>query len=111
MEQFSKNWQNYKIEEVLNLFSSEVEYWETPFKKIEDIHTLRKEWEYIYTQVNIELKYTILYKDPLMNIVIWTLSYTTKEWIEKRLGGIYHIKLDENNICTYFYQCCEDENV
>jgi hypothetical protein len=60
LDNFFTSWKIYNIDAVIGLFEDSVEYWETPYKKIDSRAELEEEWKYILSQRNIEISYKIL---------------------------------------------------
>ncbi|MDO8260320.1 MAG: hypothetical protein Q7T50_02335 [Candidatus Magasanikbacteria bacterium] len=109
LEQFTSAWKNHNIDNVLSLFTQNVEYWETPFIKIRNLTSLRKEWEYINSQRNIDISCEVFSKIDNKYTVKWSLGYLNKDNIIKNSRGVYLITLNQNNLCTYFFHCGEFE--
>lgn len=101
---FKNSWETKKVSEVLSLFSIDVSYFETPFKKLEDFKDLEKEWSVILDQNNIKLDYTIYSESGSKYTVQWDLYYISKDGREKFLKGIYLIALNKDGLCTEFTQ-------
>lgn len=106
LSKFKENWVNHNVHGVLALFHKEVIYFETPFYKLDNLVHLKKEWEAIKNQNNIIINYEVFNKDGNKYSVNWNLTYISSHK-KRTCAGVYHIKLDANNLCTYFYQSCE----
>ena len=106
LTQFKKAWQDKNIDSVADLFTDDVEYWETPFRKLEDKAQLKSEWQAINDQTNIELDLEDSVSANSEFVVKWSLKYSAngelQEW-----SGLYLIKFDGNGLCNYFYQVGE----
>ncbi|HAV11540.1 MAG TPA: hypothetical protein DCX32_03275 [Candidatus Moranbacteria bacterium] len=107
--QFATAWKTHDIDNVLNLFTDDVEYWETPFDKLSSLDELKSEWESIKNQKNIEVLWEVFSKDEDKYAVKWSLEYTDKNYIEKLFKGVYLIKLNPDNKCDYFFHCEESK--
>jgi ketosteroid isomerase-like protein len=104
LEQFKTNWVNKDIENIISLFTQDVEYWETPYKRFNNLEEIKKEWENIYNQENIDFNYEIFSKENDKYTVQWSLNYTDKDSKKKEYRGIFLIKLNKENKCFYFLQ-------
>ena len=91
-------WKNKDIDNIINLFDENVEYYETPNMKLKDIDEVKSMWQEIKNQntSNIELK--ILCKENNKCIA----NYILKD--EVSFNMIYEIELNDNNKCIYFKQ-------
>lgn len=103
---FKTYWINHDIKQVLELFHNNVVYYETPFHKIKDKEELQAIWSGIMQQEKIELDLTQFNNEGNTFTIIWKLKYT-QNGLQKDYAGTYLITLDDNNLCTYFYHCCE----
>ena len=105
VEEFKKAWLDRDIRAVLNLFTEDVEYWETPFQKIA-VMDLPNAWNAILTQKNIKLVIEPLMSDGERHVVRWKLTYDrgndTSQW-----AGVYILRLNDDGRCKYFYQVGE----
>ena len=64
------NWKQKNVENIVNLFDENVEYYETPAEKINTIKEIRKMWkEKNKTQVVLNLIYYV----KMMNVVLLIL--------------------------------------
>lgn len=106
LSDLKNGWQNKDIESILSLFDKRVEYWETPYKKV-DIAGLKDEWQAIHSQESINLDLSMYSTQGNRHTVKWKLSYTDQHAKPQNWSGIYLIELDDNNKCTYFYQTGE----
>lgn len=108
LENFKRNWKQKNVDKVLELFSPEVEYHETPTRKLETREEIREEWEGIREQEDIKLDLEVWSKDENKYTVKWHLEYTQNSE-RKLLNGIYLIKLNKKAKCTEFWQYCQIE--
>jgi len=108
LQKFEENWKQKKVDEVLQLFSENVEYHETPTKKLENKEEIRKEWQSINNQKNIELETEVFSSTENKHTVKWHLEYT-KNNERKLLNGIYLIQLNEEGKCIELWQYCQIE--
>lgn len=89
-------WLKKDITSIIQLFDNEVEYYETPFEKVNDIETV---WKDIEEQNLISLEYEIIgIKD---NTVIANFIMNDNHEI---VDMIYEIRLNELGKCNYFKQ-------
>ena len=89
LEKFKKSWINHEVESVLELFEDGVEYWETPFQKVDSFEELKGEWGYVKTQKNIQLDYKVFDSNGKKHSVIWELRYIDPEGGVQNYGGSF----------------------
>ena len=100
---FKQAWKEKDIDAVLELFTDEVDYYETPFHEFENKDELRDEWESIRDQENIGLEFEVFNSEEDRFTVIWSLNYTQNgEAYESK--GVYLIELNSENKCYRFAQ-------
>lgn len=97
---------NHDIDKILELFADDVEYWETPHKKLSSKDELRKEWEAINKQREIDLSIEMFGQNDGSYSVLWKLNYNSDEG-DQDWAGTYLIKLNDKNLCTYFHHTGE----
>ena len=96
-------WLQQDIHAILKLFDDQIEYYETPFQKVENIESV---WKDIETQELISLEYKIVgIKD---NTVIVNFVMNDNGNI---VDMIYEIRLNNLGKCNYFKQwyMCSNE--
>ncbi len=91
----------------MNLFADGIEYWETPFDKVPDLGQLRTEWESVKNQKDIQITCEVFSQDGDKYSVIWDLEYLDGSGAKRKLKGVYLVKLNIDNKCTYFFHCGE----
>jgi len=101
MKSFCNAWIEKNIDNILKLFSNNVEYWETPTDMIGDKNRLRVLWEEILPLENQEINYNIIETDQINNKYIIEWHFTCKG---ESSSGRYFITLNNENLCTYFLQ-------
>lgn len=106
LESFKKYWINKDIDNILKLFSNDVEYWESPYQRIYP-NQLRSLWEYIYTQFDIKLELSVFSNQEEKYTILWELEYNNQDWLQK-YKWIYLMYLN-NWICNYFLQVWEEK--
>lgn len=111
LDLFSKNWKRYQIENMMTLFTDDVEYWETPFLKIKNKILLEQEWQIIKKHSDIEIEYAIFNEEWQKYSIVWDRKYKDKDWEQKHLRWIYLIGLNFEGKCDYFLQCTEKDNI
>jgi len=104
---FKNCWIEKDIDGVMDLFADNVEYWETPFKKLNDKSDLGHEWRAIKTQDNLDLNFSVYSTDSSRHTVVWQLLYTNSESAIQNWAGVYLIELNDDGICIYFHQVGE----
>lgn len=104
---FKKYWSTHDIESVMNLFTDDVEYWETPFYKLDNKDHLRQEWQAILTQQDVKLQ-TSVFSSSVDNkhTVIWQLSYV-RDGELRESAGTYLICLNDDGLCNFFHHVSE----
>ncbi len=107
LKEFSTAWIVKDLAGVLRLFGSGVEYWETPYKKLQDRTELEREWSAITGQQNVELNTQLFAKEADKYTVLWRLSYENENNEVQDWAGVYLIRLDAEGKCIYFYQTGE----
>jgi len=105
---FKEYWVHHDVKRVLNLFHRDVEYYETPFQKLSNFSQLKGAWEGIGKQDNIKLDLKVYNKERNKYTVMWYLEYSYKN-VVKKCAGTYLIELNNDNLCTYFFHCCENK--
>lgn len=100
---FKKFWIEKDVESVLALFSDDVEYFETPERKLEDLDEIKSEWEVVKEQDGIMLSLGPVRSADGAYEVDWQLSYY-KQGKKFEYSGIYKIRLNESGKCDYFMQ-------
>lgn len=103
LAEFKNGWKSKDVGSVLSLFTEDVEYYETPFEKLEDKKELRREWEKIKDQRNIDIRTEVFAREENRFAVKWRLSYT-EDGKQKELEGVYLIRLNQDNQCEEFWQ-------
>lgn len=105
IEEFKKAWLAKNIRAVTNLFTEDVEYWETPFQKIAP-RDLNETWKAVLDQENISLVVEPIVSDGLHHTLRWEVAYERGgdafQW-----AGVYIIELSDEGKCNYFYQVGE----
>lgn len=92
------NWKSKNIENIVNLFDEQVEYYETPKEKINTIKEIEKMWEEIKEQKTNNIEFNILCQNNECCIV----NFILKDVVSYDM--IYQIKLNENNKCIFLKQ-------
>lgn len=104
LNDFEAAWVSKNIDQVLSLFSADVEYWETPYQRLENIKSLKLEWNAITKQQNIHLNLRVFSSLGNKHTVMWNLSYVNESLLPQEWAGVYLIELDQTGKCSYFYQ-------
>lgn len=108
LDDFKANWIDKNVSGVMELFSDDIEYWESPYKKLTSLTDIKSEWVGIAKQDDIKVKTTVFSESEKQDCftVLWELSYTSKG-LRNNWAGIYLIKLNPEGQCYYFYQTGE----
>ncbi len=103
LNNFKNFWLENNIELVLNLFSKNLEYFETPYFKIIDKNNLKKEWSIIKEHKDKKINFEIFLENENKIVVKFEYFYK-KDWKDWKYLWIYLIKFDKIWKCNYFYQ-------
>lgn len=107
LNKFKNNWINKNVEGILDLFAENVEYWETPYKKLLGKELIYNEWQAVHLQHDIELDFSVYSTDKKRHAILWKLSYKDADYKRSEWAGTYLVELDDTMRCTYFYQVGE----
>ncbi len=106
LEKFTHHWKLHEVDEVLRLFTSDVEYWESPFKHFSTRSELETEWQSVTEQLDIDLKTDVFSSVNNHHTITWQLRYLLKG-SRRECAGTYLIRLNDGGLCDYFMQTCE----
>lgn len=104
-----ESWKNLEGAKTANLFSKDVEYYETldtaPCKTFQEVVDL---WKIVpENQSKIEYNFSVIACDENCGIINWimnrTISTSSGE-VNQYIDGIFQIKLDSEQKCCYFKQ-------
>lgn len=95
-EKLKQYWIQKDIPKILDLFEGNVEYYETPFQKVDNLKSV---WKDIESQKLKSLEYKIIGEKD--NVVVANYIMNDNGTI---VDMIYEIQLNENGKCTYFKQ-------
>ncbi|MEF8880865.1 MAG: nuclear transport factor 2 family protein [Candidatus Nanohaloarchaea archaeon] len=103
LSDFKEAWIEKNVDEVMEIFTDDVDYFETPFIEFENKKELRDEWNSIEDQKDIDLDLEIFNSEGEKHTVLWSLEYKNcgEAFISK---GVYLIKLNSENKCYQFAQ-------
>lgn len=107
LSEFKHAWIEQDIDRVIRLFVEDVEYWETPFRKLKNIEEVHDEWKAINSQANIDLSLSVYASIGGKNVVTWNLTYVDLDKNVQNWAGLYLIELNDQSKCIYFYQAGE----
>lgn len=103
LSRFDNAWKNHDITGVMELFTDDVKYWETPHLLLETKDVLKKEWASIKYQENINHQTNVFCSSPdNKHAVLWKLSYKKDNKIVES-AGTYLIGLDNSGKCNFFH--------
>ena len=86
------------VENIVNLFDENVEYYETPTEQINTIKEIRKMWEEIEEQNTSDIEFNILCKNDECCIV----NFVLKDAVLYDM--LYQLILFEYNICIFLIE-------
>ena len=110
LDNFRKAWIRKDIDAVMDLLAPNVEYWETPFRKLTSHDEVRREWQAIRSQNDIALELAVFHSDGQRHSVIWHLEYRDSDGRTRELAGTYLIALDDDTgLCIYFHHTGEEK--
>ncbi|VVB79270.1 Uncharacterised protein [uncultured archaeon] len=107
LEKLKEYWLNKDINKIIGLFDKSVSYYESSSLKI-PYENLSNEWEVINGQNNIFLEFDVFVSHKQKHAVIWKLEYLNNLGKKESYSGTYLIELNDENLCTYFLQVCEE---
>ena len=105
LEDFKKYWLEKNIDYVINLFTDDLIYFETPYKRITDKNTLKNEWKYIENHNIKKLDFEVFLENNEKKVIKFEYIYEL-DWEERKYSWVYLIKII-NWKCNYFYQIWE----
>lgn len=103
LEQFKDAWTSHDIEQVLELFTKDVVYHESPSDRREGKEDVREAWQEIKEQENIDLSVDVFSSDGNKHTVQWELSCTVNG-SPVEANGVYLIQLTTDGRCCSFWQ-------
>lgn len=103
LKEFKEAWIGKDVDRVMELFTDDVDYYETPFLEFESKDELRDEWKTIQDQKDIEIEFEVFNSEEDRFAVIWSLSYTQDGEVSES-KGVYLMKLNSENKCYEFAQ-------
>ena len=104
LKKFETNWKSKNIDGVIDLFNKDVIYFETPSLRLHSLEEIKKEWEIIKEQKEIELEFNVINKIGEKYVVLWKLSFLDNQNKKHNFEGKYEIVLDNKGICVEFRQ-------
>lgn len=78
LDTFKKHWLQKNIDAVLNLFSDNLLYYETPYQKITDKNTLRNEWECVIGHEIVALDFDLYMQEDNRSVVRFRYEYVSE---------------------------------
>lgn len=100
---FVSYWKAKDLRGIRSLFADNVEYWETPFRRLATTDDVMQEWAGILNQENIAINTEVVMQDGSKSVIRWMLSYDRNgshfEWV-----GFYIVTLQNDGRCSHFYQ-------
>jgi hypothetical protein len=110
LQEFMHHWMERDVDSVMKLFTPTINYWETPFKKFDSLGAVKKEWQYIKNQRDIDIQAKRVVSENNVHTVQWELNYNLGGRLH-RWDGLYIIQLQDDGRCSYFYQVGEEKKM
>jgi hypothetical protein len=104
LKSFEMNWKSKNTDSIVNLFDKNVIYYETPSQRLNSLQEIKKEWDLIKEQNEINLKFDVIDKIEEKYVVLWKLSFLDNQSKTQNFKGKYEIILDNNGNCVEFRQ-------
>lgn len=97
--ELKENWKIKDVEKVIQLFDENIEYYETPKVKIENLSEIKLLWEEIKKQSNkCDINFFIMSQNDESCVVNFILTDIVS------YDMVYYIKLNEDNKCIFLKQ-------
>ncbi len=106
LEEFKRSWIAHDIDNVLTLFTKDVEYWESPHQLV-PFEELKNVWQSIMGQTDIDFSTTTMLSENNKHAVIWKLTYKDNNGTHQDWAGTYIIGLNKQGMCYYFHHTGE----
>lgn len=110
LSDFQIYWMNKDIEALMSLFSEDVQYYETPFLKMEDKTAVEEFWYAIKNHDNINVEFEIFSQQFEKYTILWKASYNNEISDPVMKRGVMLLRLNDDAEC-YEYRKFEDETV
>lgn len=104
-----ESWRKLEGAKTADLFSEDVEYYETlDAPPCDSFTAVKRLWEVVpENQSNISYKFEVISTNDDCGIINWIMHRTFKtetSVLHQYIDGIFQIKLNENGKCCYFKQ-------
>lgn len=104
-----ESWRKLEGAKTADLFSEDVEYYETlDSPPCDSFAAVKRLWEVVpENQSNISYKFEVISTNDDCGIINWIMHRTFKtetSVLNQYIDGIFQIKLNENGKCCYFKQ-------
>jgi hypothetical protein len=104
LDQFKAAWENKDPLAATNLFTSDAEYFESPFSyPLVGTQAILNYWQVVHYQENIQLDYEVIGVKTMRGFCKWRVHYSntiTGQMVE--LDGIFEIKFHSSGLCCQF---------
>jgi aspartate/methionine/tyrosine aminotransferase len=109
LQRFKERWKSHNVDGVMELFAEGVDYYETPFRKLESRQEIRAEWMQVKQQRNIEIDTDVFASQGSKHAVKYALKYT-EDGDRRELRGVYLVTLNEEGECTEIWQYFQEDS-
>lgn len=103
LDKMKKSWETRDYELLATMFPEKLTYYESPFlPPFETRQEVIEEWKKgLNEQQDICFDFDILHQNDNGCFAHWTALFVRNKKTDT-LDGIFHFKLNEKNVCTYF---------
>lgn len=103
LDELKRAWEQHDIEAAVALFTDDVQYFETPFSKVnpERLHDL---WSDIRGCIDTKVTCELYAVGGEKHSVIWHATWKNTVGEVQEKGGTYLVTLNDQGKCNYFYR-------
>lgn len=101
LSKLKDSWSNNDIDSVVQLFSKECVYYETPFSLLQSTEAINKVWLPVLDHKDIRLNFNVVRSNDTGAVIAWAYKFIHNG--ESKLSeGAYYIELDKDGLCNFF---------